>query len=39
LLGSGRSIVVSLAIIRFLFASSFAQAARSRKACVNSFCW
>jgi hypothetical protein len=31
--------VVSLAIIRFLFASSFAQAARSRKACVDSFCW
>jgi hypothetical protein len=30
---------VSLAIIRFLFASSFAQAARSRKACVDSFCW
>jgi len=29
---------MSLSMIRFLFASSFAQAARWRKACVNSFC-
>jgi hypothetical protein len=30
--------VESDGIIRFLFASSFAQAARSRKACLDSFC-